>query len=323
MSSNADEKVIDIGGSRLSNSFHDQVLKALTNEMPYFPKELAYAAGMDKWLKVSEKSHQTSDEIGIIRATVERVVSELPDGTSIIDLGAANSPKYEPYVEEFGRQGKTCSYFPLDVSRDSLLKQVGNARDKFNGIHAVGLWGEIQDGMAYFQKIKGPKLYLVLGSILYNAPYKICIDRAKGFARVLEPVDRLVVGQDSPPASGDVAAVCSPYATAEYDAFLTSYLQAIQDVAGIEADPEAAWTVEHYTEAAMHSFKVSTTQRLVCTKLAGRVIEAGKSFIMFPSWKKSGEDVATLTNVAGLEIETLGKAENSDMYQYLIWAMDV
>jgi hypothetical protein len=47
------------------------------------------------------------------------------------------------------------------------------------------------------------------------------------------------------------------------------------------------------------------------------VIEADKSFMMFPSWKQSREQVITLTNAAGLEIETLGKAGNSDMYQYL------
>ncbi|KFA68052.1 hypothetical protein S40285_09570, partial [Stachybotrys chlorohalonatus IBT 40285] len=60
----------------------------------------------------------------------------MPDGTSIIDMGAANSTKYGLYVEEFIAQGKTCSYFPLDVPYDSLLKQVENARDKFKDVHA-------------------------------------------------------------------------------------------------------------------------------------------------------------------------------------------
>ncbi|KFA71038.1 hypothetical protein S40288_10438, partial [Stachybotrys chartarum IBT 40288] len=97
MSSNADKDIVDIGGSRLSNSFNDQVWKALMGKID-FPKELAYAAGMDQWINISEGSYQTSDELGIIKANARNVVSAMPDGTSIIDMGAANSTKYELYV---------------------------------------------------------------------------------------------------------------------------------------------------------------------------------------------------------------------------------
>jgi hypothetical protein len=215
------------------------------------------------------------------------ILSELPTGTSIIDMGAANSTKYEPYIQEFIDQGKVCSYFPLDVSDNSLLRQVENAKDKFDDVETLGLWGDIKDGIDY-------------GSIFYNAPLKICTDRAKDFAELLGPADRLFIGQDSPPpSSGDLTAISSPYTTPEYNAFIIKYLEAIQEIAGMKADPNEAWTVDHDAKTTMHCFQVVATQDLVCTNMDDYLIKEGRSN-------------------AGLEIDTLGKAEHSGMYQYLI-----
>ncbi|KAK7409150.1 hypothetical protein QQX98_008643 [Neonectria punicea] len=229
-----DREIIDIGGSQLNLTFKDQLLKAFVCKAD-FPKEVAYTTGMDKWVDIADRSYQTSDEMSIIEATAEEVVSQLPSGTKIIDLGAANSRKFEPYAREFLKQGKTCVYVPLDICRSSLVDQVDRAKARFPSIQCVGLWGSFQNGDAYFNQIPAGRLFLSLGSIFYNAPDEMCKDRCQEFRRHLSVFDRLVVGQDGPTGTESAKSHAS-YNTKEYAAFFIRYLEGLQSHAGIDAD---------------------------------------------------------------------------------------
>ncbi|KAH7274998.1 hypothetical protein B0J15DRAFT_556888 [Fusarium solani] len=73
-----------------------------------------------------------SDELNITKTTAKEVVSQLPSGTFITDLGAADSMKFEPYDRE--TQGKECTYVPLDLSAGPYRPE-GQVRDQeaFNG----------------------------------------------------------------------------------------------------------------------------------------------------------------------------------------------
>ncbi|CEI61334.1 hypothetical protein FVEN_g5948 [Fusarium venenatum] len=315
-----DCEVIDIGGSTMNLTFvDDQLPKAFTGKGD-FPKEVAYTTGMDKWNAIADKSYQTTDEMSIIEATAAKVVSELKAGTHIIDLGAANSKKFEPYVREFIAQGKECVYVALDLSRESLVEHIAKAKATFPGVKCIGLWGSFEQGDVYFKQTRPvARLFLSLGSIFYNAPDGMAKDRCIEFKGHLTANDRLIVGQDGP-TGAEASNTHAAYQTEEYDAFFTNYLQGLQGHAGIKgANPKLAWTVESKMSKAMHYFDVTAIQNMFCEEFNIK-ISAGTVYQMFKSWKRCEAEIHELTNAVGLKIETLGKAENSGMRQYIIKA---
>lgn len=317
-----DGEVIDIGGSSINLTFvDDQLPKAFLGKGD-FPKEIAYTSGMEKWNSIADKSYQTSDEMTIIKATAKQVVQELKSGTHIIDLGAANSKKFEPYVHEFIAQGKECVYVALDLSHASLVEHIAKAKATFPGVKCIGLYGSFEQGDVYFKQTRPTaRLFLSLGSIFYNAPDYMAKDRCIEFKGHMTPVDRLIVGQDGP-TGAEASQTHAAYNTVEYNAFFTTYLQGLQDHAGIVgANPKTAWVVESKLNKAMHYFDVTATHNMTCTKF-GIEVAAGTTFKMFKSWKRYEGEIHQLTNEVGLKIETLGKADKSGMRQYLIKAAE-
>ncbi|KAM0298127.1 hypothetical protein HYE67_001167 [Fusarium culmorum] len=315
-----DSEVLDIGGSNINMTFVDNQLPKAFAGKGDFPKEVAYTTGMDKWNAIADKSYQTTDEMSIIEATAAKVINELESGTHIIDLGAANSKKFEPYVREFLAQGKECVYVALDLSRDSLVEHIAKAKATFPSVKCVGLWGSFEHGDAYFKQTRPiARLFLSLGSIFYNAPDGMAKDRCIEFKNHLTANDRLIVGQDGP-TGAEASNSHAAYQTEEYDAFFTNYLQGLQDHAGIMgANPKLAWTVESKMSQAMHYFDVTANQDMLCEAFNIEV-PAGTVYQMFKSWKRHAAEIHHLTNSVGLKIETLGKAKNSGMRQYIIKA---
>lgn len=308
--------VIDIGGSKLNFKFDDQLPQAFRHEGD-FPKELAYTVGMDAWFGVAGQSYQTTDELAIIEATAASVVAKMPTGTTIIDLGAADSAKYEPYVREFFNQGKTCTYVPLDINQASLEKQVGRAKAKFPGLESYGLWGDFRQGDEYYANIASPRLFLSLGSIMYNGPDEVAIQRCQAFYNELAPMDRVIVGQDCPKVTEDKS--LDPYKNQVYDKFFTTYLKGIHAQAGIDADATTSWSYESKTDKTMHYFEVVNKIDLTCAKF-GIHVPAGTVYCMFKSWKRDEQDIIDITHDNKLSIETIGKAPNNGtMRQYMVW----
>lgn len=211
-----------------------------------------------------------------------------------------------------------CVYVALDLSHASLVEHLAKAKATFPGVKCIGLWGSFEQGDVYFKKTRPiARLFLSLGSIFYNAPDGMAKDRCIEFKGHLTAHDRLIVGQDGPTGT-ETSNSHAAYQTTEYDAFFTNYLQGLQDHAGIKgANPKLAWTVQSKMSKAMHYFDVTANENMHCTKFDIKVA-AGTVFQMFKSWKRYEAEIHELTNAVGLKIETLGKAENSGMRQYLI-----
>ncbi|RFN49942.1 hypothetical protein FIE12Z_5841 [Fusarium flagelliforme] len=316
-----DGEIIDIGGSLINLTFvDDQLPKAFAGKGD-FPKEVAYTTGMDKWNTIANKSYQTKDEMSIIKATADNVVQGLKFGTHIIDLGAANSRKFMPYVRAFINQGKECVYVALDLSHPSLVEHLAKAKAAFPEVKCIGLWGSFEQGDVYFKQTRPTaRLFLSLGSIFFNDPDGMAKDRCVEFKGHLTADDRLIVGQDSPGA--DATTIHAAYLTKEYDAFFINYLQSLQDHAGIKGvNPLIDWDVRSKLNKAMHYFDVTANKNIYCRKFRINV-PAGTVYQMFKSWKRDETEIHELTISVGLGIETLGKAQNSGMRQYLINASD-
>lgn len=312
-----DQEIINIGGSLSKLTFENQLEKAVKGDGADFLKEIAYTAGMDYWNKIADRSYQTIDELEVIERTASDIASAMPSGTTIIDMGAANSAKYELYVRAFLEQGKTCTYAALDLLGVSLLDQLDLAKDKFPEVTCVGLWGTFEDGDDFFPQIPGSRLFLSLGSIFFNATDSVCADRCSAFVKNLRPGDRLIVGQDGP-TGADIVVSHASYQTEAYDAFFTRYLRGIQEHAGISADPKKAWSVTSRMDHSMHYFEVIAQEPLTCTKFGDFVVEDGTVYKMFPSWKRGERECHRIAEAHDLDVVTLGQATNSGMRQYIV-----
>lgn len=310
-----DREILDIGGSLLITTYDGQLPKAFAKQAD-FPKEIAYTKGMNKWNDIANISYQATDEIDIIKASARQIVSQMPDKTTIIDLGAANSSKYENYVWEFIKQGKIVHYVPLDLDHDSLKAQIGRAKAKFLHVKSYGLWGSFDDGDKYYSRIDGPRLFLSMGSIFYNGPHDVVKHRCQQFRSHLGTHDRLIVGQDSPAETG--SDTHASYGTKQYEAFFTTYLGNIQEPAGIAEDPKAAWSIASKMDHSMHFFAVTANKNMTCKNFDNFAIPAGTTYRMFPSWKFTEADIHATTKREGLNFITLGKAQNSGMRQYMV-----
>ncbi|KAL5605181.1 hypothetical protein FOVSG1_005328 [Fusarium oxysporum f. sp. vasinfectum] len=315
----AHKEIIDIGGSTLDDTFDSQLPNAFKGD-GYFPKEVAYTTGMHHWCEIADNSYQTTDELDIIKSTASDVVNDMPaTGAVIIDLGAANSRKFVPYVQAFIDQGKPCIYVALDLCKESLANHVNKSAANFPQITCIGLWGNFIQGDKYFATLPNPRIFLSLGSIFFNAPDQMCVDRCIEFSKHLSgsPYSKLIVGQDGPSGT-EASSTHAAYQTKAYDAFFTSYLQGIQTHADIDANPTIAWTYESKLDNSMHYFEVVAQHDMVCHHYDDFLVKKGTVYTMFPSWKRGEAEIHEITKAQGLNIKTLGKAPNSGMRQYLI-----
>ena len=311
----ADGTVVDIGGSSfVETDLALGVKKAfLTSGDTLFPKELAYSDDMEAWDKAAANSNQTIDEPKIIKKTARAIVEQMPKGTTIhlVDLGAANSTKYQPYVEEANNLGLDLVYVPLDLDKASLEKQVVNFKTTFPSNRCVALWGSFEHGDAYYPQIPGARIFLSLGSIFFNGPDDVCNQRCNEFAKNLRSGDCLIVGQDQ--GSNDLVKVQASYSTPAYNNFIWSLIQSIHDKAGIATNPKEAWEKEHHTAPGIHEFIIKAKTDLICKHINDHLVHANEIFSLFPSWKPAFDTCANFAQTAGLNCKLIGR--EGTMYQ--------
>ncbi|KAG7407527.1 hypothetical protein LZL87_003892 [Fusarium oxysporum] len=154
----ANKIFIDIGGSTFDTTFDSQLPSAFKGD-GYFPKEVVYTTGMHHWCQIVDTSYQTTGELDIIKSTASDVVKYmLATGAVIIDLGAANSRKFVPYVKAFIEQGKPCVYVDLDLCKESLTNHANKSAADSLQITCIGLWGNFIQGGKYFATLPNPRI---------------------------------------------------------------------------------------------------------------------------------------------------------------------
>jgi hypothetical protein len=107
-----------------------------------------------------------------------------------------------------------------------------------------------------------PRLFLSLGSTLFNAPLEIATKRCEKVSSLLRPVDRLVVSQDGWTKEKQEN-VRDAYAGKEFQEFIRAYVRKIHNIIGLELSIEQAWSIENQIDEKSHSFSLTARKTLL------------------------------------------------------------
>ncbi|KAI8805650.1 C-type lectin protein [Cladochytrium replicatum] len=139
-----------------------------------------------------DEYYLTNAEINVFQRYADAMVSRyVKDGGVLVELGVGSMRKTKYFLDAVVRQGKTITYYALDLSLASLRNSLDAMATAFPSLHFVGLLGTYHDSQAYIREHidpSTPKLILWLGSSIGN----LTRDEAAVFLR--SQVDSMSVG---------------------------------------------------------------------------------------------------------------------------------
>ena len=126
----------------------------------------------------------------------------LPLGSQTFALKVAHFPrrdvrKVRPLLEYLEKAGKNVQYYALDLSKQAVAENLNSLlASKFLHINCFGLWGTFEDGLAWSETVRGPRMFLSLGSIFGNDRFERAVKYLSVWARALRPTDSILLGID-------------------------------------------------------------------------------------------------------------------------------
>ncbi|KAJ1566719.1 hypothetical protein HK405_008709 [Cladochytrium tenue] len=150
-----------------------------------------------------DEYYLTAAEIDVFARWADEMMRTcVSDGGVLIELGVGSMRKTRYLLEALVRQGKSATYYALDVSASSLSSSLAPLAAKFPTIRFVGLLGTYDDALAHIADwhdgdAAASRTLLWLGSSIGNLPRR---GAAAFLAQVRElamrPGDTLLVGID-------------------------------------------------------------------------------------------------------------------------------
>ncbi|KAF3893017.1 N-methyltransferase [Trichophyton interdigitale] len=139
--------IIDVGHPNGSFDMKLDILKGLCNKPREFPSVLIWDdRGSELYEKLCEEPayYPRSCEIDILQKHCSNIVGTFSDFSILIELGCGNLQKTGAILAALKAQGKKTFYYALDVSLDSLKKNLRDLSAKFcysSTIRVTGLLG--------------------------------------------------------------------------------------------------------------------------------------------------------------------------------------
>jgi EasF-like predicted methyltransferase len=146
-----------------------------------------------------EEYYLTNYEIKVLRQSAAAIAKALPSQSIFVELGSGNLRKIAILLHALDEAGKKIDYYALDLSREELERTLAQL-PAFKHVRCHGLLGTYDDGREWLRRpsiSKRPKCIASLGSSIGNFQRKEAAAFLKGFADVLQPSDRLLIGIDS------------------------------------------------------------------------------------------------------------------------------
>ncbi|OAA42402.1 DUF323 domain-containing protein [Beauveria brongniartii RCEF 3172] len=327
-------QILDIGGSALKCLNIDKLKDTLTaiaesKDAPTLPDELLYDdVGLLMWNKIMSipQFYQTHDETALFDLNSAEIIRQLPRHVTMIDLGSGDINKVDHFLAEFERKKVQTTYLALDISKTSLDQSIASLTANHSGpdsvVNCAGLWGTFENGLDHMDKIKGPRLFLSLGSVLCNDPWSAALGHLKRWASELRPEDHLLIGMDGHLVAGNRDKIWAAYHSCD-DMFREFFLNGLKNankLLGYELFKEQDWDFNSELQekpTTRHRFFMRARKDV---QLAGgdNVIYMGQEIDWFDSHKYGEQDVRLMCSKAGLTVLQSWAAPGSEFRQYLV-----
>ena len=98
-------------------------------------------------------------------------------------IGIRPAIHIENLLDTITKDGKAYKYFALDICKTSLTDVAHRLASKYDTgqVRVVALFGSFQDGLCYYGKISGPRVFCFFGSTITNDEYD---DAVEGLRRM-------------------------------------------------------------------------------------------------------------------------------------------
>jgi EasF-like predicted methyltransferase len=230
----------------------------------------------------------------------------------------SDTRKVEHLLAACEKNGIMATYLALDISKSSLDANINYLEERHaheaSTVRCAGLWGTFEDGLQYVQNIKGPRMFLSLGSVLCNDPWSEALRKVKDWADILRPDDLLLVGMDAHLVPKDTKKIWAAYHSREdlYKQFFFNGFDCANQLVGEtwfrEEDWELLAELEHPTRHRFF-FRAKGDTQLGKT---GRLVSKGEELDWFDSHKYGQSDVEAMFDKAGLVTTNIWQAPESE-----------
>ncbi|KAG9254685.1 uncharacterized protein F5Z01DRAFT_87060 [Emericellopsis atlantica] len=336
-------EVLDIGGSTMRDACAQMMYQTFGptrdhNKRLFGLDESLYdGTGSLYWADIMSKAefYQTNDEVVLLKQNGLSIIQRLPEGVTMIDLGAGDTRKVRHFLAGFEKVSKSATYLGLDISKESLDHNIEYLASMARGhaepiVTVAGLWGTFDDCLDRVKQIHGPRLFLSLGSVLCNDEWLEAMKKIKQWASILRPDDMLLVGMDAHLAPVHRQKIKVAYHTHPrlWDAFFSHGFRMMNEYAGEEWFRDEDW--ERHVDIECDGVDQSTpststrhrfyfcAKRDIVLGTSGGIIHEGEEMDWFDSHKWRQSAVETMFSKAGLVVTQVWQAPNSEFRQYLV-----
>ncbi|KUM62539.1 hypothetical protein ACN42_g4589 [Penicillium freii] len=120
----------------MRNMFQTQFLEPLREgKSPSLPSGLICDdRELELWSEVTyaPEYYQTQDEVDMFIAHGQEIVSQIPEGCSLIDLGSGDLRNFRPLLDYIEKSQKRAHYYGLDLSKPPCSGESANSRNNLN-----------------------------------------------------------------------------------------------------------------------------------------------------------------------------------------------
>ncbi|OLN86271.1 Ergothioneine biosynthesis protein 1-like protein 2 [Colletotrichum chlorophyti] len=330
--------VHDIGGGQMSSNILDNLRRVFAAasayqdtddydgmaETPTMPDELLYDdKGLAIWAKIifTPEFYQTRDEIVLFEKNSDEIAAYIPENATMVDLGAGDMRKVNFLLEELAKCGRKATYLALDISKRSLESNLDALAPRHAGgsVHMAGLWGDFKAGLAFCEKVATPRVFLSLGSVLFNDPWEKAVASLREWAALMRQDDLILAGMDGHDVTSMKVWDAYHSHPALFEDFFRNGLDHANALLGEDVFKLRDWSLRAVVDVGeqRHRFFLRANRDIVYAK-EGKTLKHGVEIDWFDAHKRSEKDVVKMCAEAGLEIIKSWAIHGSDMRQYLI-----
>ncbi|KAJ5508401.1 hypothetical protein N7527_010544 [Penicillium freii] len=149
----------------MRNMFQTQFLEPLREgKSPSLPSGLiCNDRELELWSEVTyaPEYYQTQDEVDMFIAHGQEIVSQIPEGCSLIDLGSGDLRNIRPLLDYIEKSQKRAHYYGLDLSKPPCSGESANSRNNLN-------MSNVPDSRAHLDTVShGLRNFLLVRSGVY------------------------------------------------------------------------------------------------------------------------------------------------------------